>query len=156
MPDGPRYDDDYYAWTQYQAEVLRTTRRADNRLDREHLAEEIEDLGKSERNAVYSQIVRILEHFLKLAYSPAEPPRYGWIASVVEARQALDRHLTPTLRNAALQKFPVLYDDAREIAAIRLREHGEDVAVDALPEQCPYRLEQVLERGWYPDAPKRE
>src|SRR5260370_34295988 len=51
MPDGPRYDDDYYAWTQYQAEVLRTMRRADNRLDRERVAEEIEDLGKSERGA---------------------------------------------------------------------------------------------------------
>ena len=51
MPDGPRYDDDYYAWTQYQAEVLRTMRRADNRLERERVAEEIEDLGKSERGA---------------------------------------------------------------------------------------------------------
>ena len=37
MPDGPRYDDDFYAWTQYQAEVLRTMRRADNRLDREKM-----------------------------------------------------------------------------------------------------------------------
>jgi hypothetical protein len=150
MPDGPRYDDDYYAWTQHQAEVLRTMRRADNRLDREHLAEEIEDLGKSERNAVYSQIVRILEHFLKLAHSPAEPPRYGWMASIVEARQALDRHLTPTLRNAVRQEFPALYHDAREIGAIRLREHGEDAAAEALPAMCSYTLEQVLERGWYP------
>ncbi|HEY1261848.1 MAG TPA: DUF29 family protein [Stellaceae bacterium] len=48
MPDGPRYDDDFYAWTRYQAEVLRTLRTRDNRFDREHLAEEIEDLGKSE------------------------------------------------------------------------------------------------------------
>ena len=39
MPDGPRYDDDYYAWTQYQAEVLRTMHRTDNRLDRELVAE---------------------------------------------------------------------------------------------------------------------
>jgi Domain of unknown function DUF29 len=151
MPDGPRYDDDFYAWTQYQAEVLRTMRRADNRLDRDNLAEEIEDLGKSERNAVYSQICRILEHFLKLTYSPAEPPRYGWMASIVEARQALGRHLTPTLRNAARQEFPALYGDAREIAAIRLREHGEQAAAEALPVTCPYTLEQVLERGWYPE-----
>ena len=151
MPDGPRYDDDYYAWTQYQAEVLRTMRRADNRLDREHLAEEIEDLGKSERNAVYSQIARILEHFLKLAYSPSAPPRYGWMASIVEARQALGRHLTPALRNVAQREFPAVYQDARDIAAIRLREHGEEAAAEALPPICPYTLEQVLERGWYPD-----
>lgn len=37
MPDGPRYDHDFYAWTQYQAEVLRTMRPADSRLDRETL-----------------------------------------------------------------------------------------------------------------------
>ena len=49
MPDGPRYDDDFYAWTQFQAQVLRSLRTRDNRFDREHLAEEIEDLGKSER-----------------------------------------------------------------------------------------------------------
>ena len=24
MPDGPRWEDDFYAWTQYQAEVLRS------------------------------------------------------------------------------------------------------------------------------------
>jgi hypothetical protein len=154
MPDGPRYDDDYFAWTQYQASVLRTMGRADNRLDRERVAEEIEDLGKSERNAVYSQIARILEHFLKLAYSPAEPPRYGCMASIVEARQALGRHRTPTLRNAARQEFAALYRDAREIAAIRLREHREEAAADALPLMCPYTLEQVLERGWYP-APRQ-
>jgi hypothetical protein len=38
MPDGPRYDDDFYAWTQYQAEVLRSMRTRDNRFDREHVA----------------------------------------------------------------------------------------------------------------------
>jgi hypothetical protein len=29
MPDGPRYGDDFYAWIQYQAEVLRTLRVSD-------------------------------------------------------------------------------------------------------------------------------
>ena len=56
MPDGPRYDDDFYAWTQHQATVLRSMPVADNRFDREHVADEIEDLGRSERDAVRSQI----------------------------------------------------------------------------------------------------
>ena len=42
-PNGPQYDDDFYAWTQYQAEVLRSMRTRDNRFDRENVAEEIED-----------------------------------------------------------------------------------------------------------------
>ena len=52
MPDGPRYEDDFYAWTQHQAIVLRTMAVADNRFDRENVAEEIEALGRSERDAV--------------------------------------------------------------------------------------------------------
>ena len=101
MPDGPRYTDDFYAWTQYQAEVLRTSRYADNRLDGEHVAEEIADLGKSERDAVRSQIVRIIEHLLKLEYSPAADPRFDWMASIVEAPRVLTDKLTATLRRDA-------------------------------------------------------
>src|SRR6266568_4474865 len=85
-PNGPRYDDDFYAWTQYQAEVLRSMPASDSRFDRENVAEEIEDLGKDYRDAVRSQARRILEHFLKLAYSPAGDPRYGWMGSIVDAR----------------------------------------------------------------------
>ena len=48
MPDGPRYEDDFYAWTQYQAEVLRSMPAPDRRFYREHVVVEIEDLGKSE------------------------------------------------------------------------------------------------------------
>ena len=154
MPDGPRYDDDFYAWTQYQAEVLRSLRTTDNRLDRENLAEEVEDLGKGERNAVYSQVTRILEHFLKLAHSPADRPRYGWIRSIVEARQELNRHLTPTLHDAAQQAFPSFYRDARKLAELGLRERGGHSAVEALPQQCPYTLEQALARDWYPEPSK--
>ena len=51
-PDGPGYDEDFYAWTQYQAEVLRAMPCDDNRFDRENVAEEIEDLGRNERDAV--------------------------------------------------------------------------------------------------------
>ena len=39
MPDGPRYDDDFFAWTQHQGMVLRTMAVADNRFDRENVAE---------------------------------------------------------------------------------------------------------------------
>src|SRR5205814_3555559 len=97
-PNGPRYDDDFYAWTQYQAEVLRSMRTRDNRFDREHVAEVIEDLGKSERDVVRSQVRRILEHFLKLAYSEAVDPRYSWMGSIVDARAVLEDKITPTLR----------------------------------------------------------
>src|SRR3974390_2695035 len=98
MPDGPRYEDDFYAWTQHQAEDLRAMPVSDNRFDREHVAEEIEDLGKSERGAVHIQIRRIIEHLLKLSYSPAEEPRYDWMETIDNAREILTDKLTATLR----------------------------------------------------------
>ena len=153
MPDGPRYEDDFYAWTQHQAEVLRAMPSADNRFDRDHVAEEIEDLGKSERDAVSSQIRRVLEHFLKLASSPADRPCYGWMRSIAEARETLRDKLSPTLRRDADARLSELYEDAREAAELALHDHGEHDAAAALPAACPYTLDQVLTRGWCPDPP---
>ena len=158
MPDGPPsngpdYDDDFYAWTQYQAEVLRSMPAPDYGFDREHIAEEIEVLGKSELDAVESQIIRILEHFLKLAYSPADRPRYGWMGSILDARRILGRKLTRTLRREVEQGFLELYEHARQAAELGLREHGEDDAAGTLPSACPYTFAQVLEKGWYPEPP---
>jgi hypothetical protein len=153
MPDGPRHDDDFYAWTQYQAEVLRTMRRADNRLDRERLAEEIEDLGKSERNAVRSQIVRIIEHLLKLEYSPAADPRSDWEASVIEARQVLADSTSVTLLRDSEAMLPMLYARGRQLASVRLRKFSENEAAARLPSECPYTLDQICTDGWYPKPP---
>jgi len=153
MPDGPRYEDDFYAWTQYQAEVLRSLKTRDNRFDREHVAEEIEDLGKSERNAVRSEVRLILEHFLKLAYLPSADPRFGWMRSIVAARGELDDHLTATLRQEVETTLPALYRNARKQAELSLREYREIAAAASLPTQCPYTLDQILAEDWYPEPP---
>ena len=151
MPDGPRYDDDFFAWTQHQAMVLRTMAVADNRFDRENVAEEIEALGRSDRDAVRSQIRRIIEHLLKLAYSRAQQPRFDWMASIVEARAALGDKISATLRQDAETMLPKLYDDGRDRAELGLCSHGEMQAADDLPSECPYTIENILRRGWYPD-----
>ncbi|HLY46976.1 MAG TPA: DUF29 domain-containing protein [Stellaceae bacterium] len=153
MPDGPRYDDDFYAWTQYQAEVLRTLRTRDNRFDREHLAEEIEDLGNSERDAVRSQVRRVLVHFLKLAYSPARDPRFDWMASIVDARAILEDKLSSSLRRDIETRMTRLYAVARNQAVIDLLKYGEQDAARLLPAECPYPIDQILAEDWYPVPP---
>jgi len=153
MSDGPRHDDDFYAWTRHQAMVLRTMAAADNRFDRENVAEEIEDLGRSERDAVRSQIRRIIEHLLKLAYSPAHQPRFDWMASIAEARATLGDKLSPTLQRDAENLLPKLYEDGRDRAELGLRSHGEMQAADNLPPDCPYTIGEILRRGWFPEPP---
>lgn len=155
MPDGPRYEDDFYAWTQYQAEVLRTLRTRDNRFDREHLAEEIEDLGNSERDTVRSQVRRILIHCLKLAHSPAQDPRFDWMASIIDARAVLGDKLSPSLRRDIETRLPRLYADARKQAAIELLKYHEQEAARSLPPECPYTADQVLADDWYPSPMER-
>jgi hypothetical protein len=150
MPDGPRYEDDFYAWTQYQAEVLRAMPAPDNRFDREHVAEEIEDLGKSERDAVRSQIRRIIEHFLKLAYSSAEQPRLGWMETIDDAREMLSDKLTATLRRDAEGGLGKLYAEGQRRAARGLQRYGEPEAVDRLPQACPWSLDDICREDWYP------
>jgi hypothetical protein len=151
MPDGPRYDDDFYAWTQYQAQVLRSLRTHDNRFDREHLAEEIADLGKSERDAVRSQIERILVHFLKLEHSPARDPRFDWMETIIEARSTLENKLSSSLRKDVEDRLARLYLIARKRAALELLKHGERSAAQSLPGECPYTIEQIVAEDWYPE-----
>ena len=161
MPDGtrqtgPGYDDDFYAWTQHQAEVLRSMPCDDNRFDRENVAEEIEDLGRSYRDAARSQVKRIIEHLLKLSYSPAPDPRRGWRPSVTESRDELEEKLSTTLRSDLETMLPKLYRDARRRARVGLEEYGEVDAAGAIPEECPYTLDQLLEHVWYPEPPPQE
>ena len=155
MPDdlprkGPDYDDDFYAWTQHQAAVLREMPVTDNRFDREHVAEEIEDLGKSERDAVRSQVRRIIVHFLKLQFSPAQEPRYGWMGSIVDARVEIDDKITRTIRREVEGDLTRLYRQAKKQAAVSLQQHGEPEIIDRLPITCPYTFDQILDEDWYP------
>ena len=143
------YDEDFYAWTQLQARELKrfAETRPNLALDLPHLAEEIRDLGKEQRNAVRSWVRQILIHFLLLHFSPAEEPRNGWADEVDVARDNLGERLTATLRRDLVRQFPRLYAEARDRTDRKMRRHGE---LAELPEHCPYSLAQVLEQGWYP------
>ena len=156
MPDGPPqkppdYDDDFYAWTQHQAAVLREMAVSDNSFDRENVAEEIETLGRSERDAVRSQVRRVIEHFLKLQHPPADAPRLRWMCCVNDARGTLGDKLSQTLRRDVQERLASLYEDARYQAELGLREYGEAEAAERLPLDCPFTLDQILEARWYPD-----
>ncbi len=74
------YDNDFLAWSKQQAEALRVAMRdgSNQSLDFGNLAEEIEDLGKSVRRELQSQIRRVVRHLLKLDHSPAREPRRDW------------------------------------------------------------------------------
>jgi len=62
------YERDYFAWTQQQAKMLRSGQIAG--VDALNLAEEIEDLGRSEKRALASRMIVLMAHLLKWQYQP--------------------------------------------------------------------------------------
>ncbi len=152
--DEELYERDFYAWTKAQARELRRFARSRPNLplDLRHIAGEIEDLGREQRNALRSWTARIIEHLLLLEHSPAREPRRGWIAEIVAFRREIARRLTPTLRRDLARQLPRLYAEARADLARKLERFGEDELLAAIPVECPFTLDQVL-GDWWPEEP---
>ena len=153
-PTPPLYERDFCQWTAEQAVALRgaAARRLNLALDFENLAEEIESLGRSDRRALVSHLKRVIEHLLKLQYSPAQEPRPGWQESVdlhrQEARELLND--SPSLGHHLESALQACYRDAARLAMRGLAADAVDVT---LPETCPYRLEDILSEDWWPIRP---
>jgi hypothetical protein len=146
------YDEDFLRWTEEQAAALRRTKGSNLPLDWENLAEEIEDLGRSVRRELISQIRRILRHLLKLEASPAAGLRAGWRASIHEARAEIDTLLeeNPSLRREVDAIIEKQLPAAGRLAADDLSRHGEAVAaVKKKVQERGYTAAQVL-GDWLP------
>ncbi len=146
------YETDFYEWTQTQAAKLRAllSERANLDLDFEHLAEEIESVGGSDRKEVQHRLTTILEHMLKIAYSPAYEPLNGWRGTVRTSRRDLLRTLeqSPSLRGVVRSTFDACYADAAEDA----RASHIDLALAPIPSECPFELDtQILMPDWFPE-----
>jgi hypothetical protein len=152
------YDTDFHAWTSRQAAALR--RVAELRLnlpdvDVEHLAEEVEDMGKSEARAARSALTVIIEHLLKLRYSPAVSPRNGWRDTVHTQRRRIDDVFTdsPGLKNEQrrAEMFAEAWRRGRYDACAGLNRYGEEAASAAIPTDCPFTFEQLCDFEWWPE-----
>lgn len=146
------YADDLYAWSIDQATALRrlAETRPNEEIDWPHVIEEIEDLGKDRRDAVRSQVRRVIEHLLKLEHSRARDPRHGWLNSIDDAREQIGDRLSRTLERDIADQLPVLYRQVRRRVTRDLTAYGEADAAAALPPVCPYSVPQILDEDWYP------
>ncbi|HWB48987.1 MAG TPA: DUF29 domain-containing protein [Stellaceae bacterium] len=144
------YDDDFYAWTQQQADLLRRLPATGNQLDAKLLAEEIEDLGRSEVRSAQSLCEHIIEHFLKLEYGGVTEPVDHWRGEIVEWRIQLEKTLTRSIR--AKLDLPDLYRTALRL--LRRQEGVMPGLLGRVPTECPYTLDQIIGSGdedWFPE-----
>jgi hypothetical protein len=154
------YERDFAAWSRQQAEALRAAARTGSNqlLDWENLAEEIEDLGASQRSAVGSYIMRIIQHFVKLEYSPAVEPRKGWRRTIRLARLQLQKRIdsNPSLKPELGNLVSAETRRGIEYAIADLEEHDEIDEVGAqVLRRARYTEEQVL-GDWFPPEPPAE
>ncbi len=132
------YEQDYYLWLETTAKLLREGQLS--ALDVANLLEEIEDMGRSEKRAFYSNLKILLMHLLKYSYQ-SEKRSNSWIASIVEHRQRIKKAFkeSPSLQAYFIEIVNECYQDARELAAA---ERG--LAIDAFPVEPPFTPEEIL------------
>ena len=139
------YDRDFYAWSNQQAEFLRAGKL--RQADIEHIAEEIESMGRAEKRELIGRLTVLLLHLLKWRFQPAKRAA-SWEASIKVQRNRLADHLedNPSLKPLAPSALSSAYRDAVL----------EAVAETALPSSnfpatCPWSFEQALDAGFWPE-----
>jgi hypothetical protein len=107
-------------------------------------------LGKNLRDSMRSWTRHLIEPLLLLQYSPAQEPRRGWTAEIVNLRSEIEDRLTPRLHRDLERRLPRLYDRARRDLRKKLAPYGEAHIADRIPETCPYTFDQILDEDWWP------
>jgi transposase len=138
------YDRDFMLWIETTVQLLKEQKFAE--LDLENLIEEIEDMGKSNKSALRSNVIVVLLHLLKWKYQP-EKRTNSWKFSLREHRRRLEEDFedSPSLQNYYREIFPKCYGNARKLAA---DETG--LVLEIFPVESPFTPEEVLDAEFLP------
>lgn len=139
------YERDFYRWTEQTARMIRDGRF--NELALIALAEEIEDMGKSQKQAVLSKATLLLSHLLKWKYQP-ERRGSSWQVTIRTQRRELRAIFrdSASLENMAANLLEEIYADAAGDAQI---ESG--LPPDTFPHLCPLNFQLMLSDDFWPD-----
>ena len=142
---GTPYETDIIAWANEQAALLRSGRLSE--LDIEHLADEIEDVGKSEQWELASRLALLLAHLLKWHYQPGRRGS-SWQRTIKEQRRAIAAHIagTPSLKSALANPTWI-----EGVWADSLARAVDETGLDLFPDDCPWTMEQVISQSFLPD-----
>ena len=136
------YEQDFYLWIETTVNQLKNRQLA--AVDLENLIEEVEAMGRSEKQALESNLVVVLLHLLKYQYQPDQRSN-SWLSSIYEYRRRLNKALKNSfsLKPYYIEVFEECYQDARQEAALET-----DLALETFPLVCPFTLEATLDRDF--------
>jgi len=138
------YETDVVAWSKKQASLLRAGKFSE--LDIANIAEEIEDVGRSEERELSSRMAVLLMHLLKWQYQPERQSR-SWSRTVKEQRK---RVLLRIKRTPSLKHVVDDSDWAAEAWADAVAKAVEETGLDTFPDECPWTMQEVLNESWLP------
>ncbi len=140
------YDGDIVAWANEQAQLLREG--LFSQLDIEHIADEIEDVGKSEQRELANRMVKLLSHLLKWQF---QPNRKGssWEITIRNQRRAIALHLkqVPSLKaklNDA-EWWEVVWGDS-------VTQASKETGLGNFPASCPWAFGQIMDVDFWPSV----
>lgn len=139
------YKTDFNRWLEETTTLLK---KGDfTKLDLENLIEEIEDMGNNRKDALESNLMRVLQHLLKWKYQPQKRSN-SWKASITEHSLRLNKAFkkSPSLRRYFEEVFDECYQDARLITA---QETG--IALEVFPANCPFATTDILNPQYLPE-----
>lgn len=137
------HENDFYAWTQQQAHFLKT--KQSYQIDWQNIAEEIEDMGRSEKRQLESRLEILIMHLLKWQFQPNLRSR-SWQLTIKEQRLRLEKLLQ---KNPSLQsQLTEVIEDIYPLATLSAeRETG----LSSFPETCSYSLTEILLPEFLPE-----
>jgi hypothetical protein len=144
------YDTDFLLWLETTATLLRE--RQLDAIDYDNLIEEIEAMGRSEKNSLQSNLTILLLHLLKWEYQPNKRSS-SWVFTMVEHHLRIIRtqEESPTLQRYLEEIFPKCYADAVRFAS---KETG--LPLKTFPAKCPFPIDRVLDFDSLPQWGERE
>ena len=143
------YETEYDRWLIEMVKLLKN--RDLEKLDYDNLIEELEALGRSERSAVKSLLLQIIIHLMLYQFWQSESERNAnhWAGEIITFRVQLEDKLTTNLRNYLADELAKIYQNALLIVRKKTQ-------LNSLPEQCPYSLQQLLDKHWFPSYSTRK
>lgn len=139
------YEKDLHAWTLEKAALLR--QRCFAKIDVDNIAEELENMRRSERHELVNRLAVLLAYLLKWHFQPTQCGN-SWKYMIEEQRRQIKRLLdeNPSLGSRLEKAFENSYGDAILIAAGEL-----DRDKNIFPSACPCGLEQALNSDYWPN-----
>jgi len=146
MATASLYEVDFYGWTQEQVELLRSGRL--DEIDLYNVIEEIDDMGKRQKQELRSRLTVLFMHLLKWQYQPNLQGK-SWISTIKIQRFEIKNHLieNPSLKSSLDETIKKAWQ-----SALLKAEHETGLDSATFPQECPWTFEQAINDDFWPET----